>query len=605
MSETKASQDSSGNAAHQVRQISNAPNTAESKRAPLPSYSVTPPPLLPQIHRERMNFSGVYTAIRKMTNTSNLHAQDVERKRRELEDQLQAAYDAMRAQGGQVKCDEGQTWRVGEKEGEWKRALEWDGQKQVERGDGEDDDVIEPEDWDADIFTDTGKSPVESPRSESQQTAADSQQTAADSQQTAADSLGAADAVAGLSGEHTDSRTAATGTAVNLPSVHTNPRSVVLTSALVEDKRPRSAVSRIVSQHRSDDSKTVAKQHSSLTDSSSVARTNRRSRPHTAIAGVAASPHSGRISPVDVSPVPHQPFEASFLQPVTPSFSRPATPGGLMPILERTDASFNESSDKAPKTWRVGEGDGEGEVGEGGGEGGGEERARASCHSLPLTADDWDADVFSDTSDESPEGSARSTHEQSVLGSDVHRVYSSRTPRSSVSVRSQSALSTSSSRKGSRPPSAVSKALFRPQSATSSSPAGKPNFDEFFTDKRRIIHERKVENDKKEQAAARVWAEHDRLFNPPLNPVDCLFNKVVENSHPAPRAQSAQSLRSQSARNRLLLSRGLPSVAENAATATLSAATTAPHSGAATSSQSVVDSGMQVRDGTFDRRNRI
>jgi hypothetical protein len=102
-----------------------------------------------------------------------------------------------------------------------------------------------------------------------------------------------------------------------------------------------------------------------------------------------------------------------------------------------------------------------------------------------------------------------------------------------------------------------------------------------------------------------VWAEHDRLFNPPLNPVDCLFNKVVENSHPAPRAQSAQSLRSQSARNRLLLSRGLPSVAENAATATLSAATTAPHSGAATSSQSVVDSGMQVRDGTFDRRNRI
>ena len=533
-----------------------------------------------------------------MTNTSNLHAQDLESRRRELEDQLQAAYDAMRAQGGQVKCDEGQTWRVGEKEREWERALEWDGQKQVERGDGEDENVVEPEDWDADIFTDTGKSPVESPRS-----------------QTAADSLRSADAVAGMSGEHTGYRTAATGTAVKrehdpdaslplpslLPSVHTNPRSVIITSPLVEDKRPRSAVSRIVSQHRSDDSNTVAKQHSSLTESSSVAKTNRPSRPHTTIAGVAGSPHSGRISPVDVSPVPHQPFEASFLQPVTPSFSRPATPGGLMPILERTDVSL----DKAPKTWRVGEGDGEGEVGVGGGESGGEERARASCHLLPLTADDWDADVFSDTSDESPQGSARSTHEQRALGSDVYRVYSSQTPRSSVSVRSQSALSTSSSRKESRPPSAVSKARFRPQSATSSSPAtGKPNFDEFFTDKRRIIHERKVENEKKEQAAARLWAEHDRLFNPPLNPVDCLFNKVVENSHPAPRAQSAQSLRSQSARNRLL-SRGLPSVAENAATATLSAATTAPHSGAATSSQSVVHSGMQVRDGTFDHINRI
>jgi len=361
--------------------------------------------------------------------------------------------------------------------------------------------------------------------------------------------------------------------------------------------------SRIVSQHRSDD--TVATQHSSLTESSSIAKTNRPSRPHTALAGGAGSPHSGRISPVDVSRMPHQPFEASFLQPIIPSFSRPATPGGLMPILERADTSFNKSSDKAPKTWRVGEGDGEEEVGVGGGEGGAEERARASCHLLPLTADDWDADVFSDTSDESPEGSARSTHEQRALGSDVYRVYSSQTPRSSVSVRSQSALSTSSSRKGSRPPSAVSKALFRPQSATLSSPAtGKPNFDEFFTDKRRIIHERKVENEKKEQEAARLWAEHDRLFNPPLNPVDCLFNKVVENSHPATRAQSAQSLRSQSARNRLL-SRGLPSVAENAATATLSAATTASHSGAATSSQSVVHSGMQVRDGTFDHRNRI
>jgi len=78
-----------------------------------------------------------------MTNTSNLHAQDVESRRRDLEDQLQAAYDAMSAQGGQVKCDEGQTWRVGEKEGEGERALEWDGQKQVERGDGEDEDVIE------------------------------------------------------------------------------------------------------------------------------------------------------------------------------------------------------------------------------------------------------------------------------------------------------------------------------------------------------------------------------------------------------------------------------------------------------------------------------